>query len=210
MTVAAVTDGMSQTAFASERLLGSGILNQDLSGWYMYMQSPMPTSADQTYASLPRACPSDDLVQPDGCSVGLGRDAEYRVRSSIAPRNGRSCAIMNGGQMMAPWSGDAMDLPWYMQVPPSSDHPGGVNVHGRGRFGPVREKLGSRASLAIPGIESRRRGHIIRRLLSNLIMRISNLLSRARFDRHGHARVAGSRERMLQQPHSERSSDRYK
>src|SRR5208282_3949829 len=42
VTVAAITDGMSQTAFASERLLGSGIMNQDLSGWYMYMQMPMP------------------------------------------------------------------------------------------------------------------------------------------------------------------------
>src|SRR5271157_3498337 len=40
VTVAAITDGMSQTAFASERLLGSGIMNQDLSGWYMYMQMP--------------------------------------------------------------------------------------------------------------------------------------------------------------------------
>ena len=49
VTVAAIT-AMSQTAFASERLLGSGITNQDLSGWYMYMQMPMPTSADQTYA----------------------------------------------------------------------------------------------------------------------------------------------------------------
>ena len=46
----------------------------------------------------------------------------------VTTPNGRSCAIMSGAQMRAPWSGDATDLPWYMQVPPSSAHPGGVNV----------------------------------------------------------------------------------
>ena len=56
VTVAAITDGMSQTAFASERLLGSGITNQDLSGWYMYMDS-IPTSIDQTYADCQLASP---------------------------------------------------------------------------------------------------------------------------------------------------------
>ena len=127
VTVAAITDGMSQTAFASERLLGSGIMNQDLSGWYMSMQSPMPTTADQTYATCQGLAPQMIWYNQTG-AVWASGEMPNTTYNHVAPPNGRSCAIMNGGQMMAPWSGDAMDLPWYMQVPPSSAHPGGVNV----------------------------------------------------------------------------------
>jgi len=153
VTVAAITDGMSQTAFASERLLGSGIMNQDLSGWYMYMQSPMPTSADQTYADCQGLAPQIIWYNQTGAAWASG-EMPSTTYNHVAPPNGRSCAIMSGGQMMAPWSGDAMDLPWYMQVPPSSAHPGGVNVlagDGSVRFVknsvsvPVWRAFGSRA-----------------------------------------------------------------
>jgi len=127
VTVAAITDGMSQTAFASERLLGSGIINQDLSGWYMYMQMPMPTSADQTYADCQGLAPKMIWYNQTGAAWASGEMPSTTYNHVTTP-NGRSCAIMSGAQMMAPWSGDAMDLPWYMQVPPSSAHPGGVNV----------------------------------------------------------------------------------
>ena len=127
VTVAAVSDGMSQTAFASERMLGSGILNQDLSGWYMYMQSPMPTSANQTYLACQGVTGSMIWFNQTGAAWASGEMCSTTY-NHVAPPNSRSCAIMNGMQMMAPWSGDAMDLPWYMQVPPLSAHPGGVNV----------------------------------------------------------------------------------
>ena len=128
VTVGAITDGMSQTAFASERLLGSGIMNQDLSGWYMYMQPPMPTSADQTYADCQGLPPTKMIwYQQTGAAWASGEMTSTTYNHVTTP-NGRSCAIMSGAQMGAPWSGDATDLPWYMQVPPSSAHPGGVNV----------------------------------------------------------------------------------
>jgi len=153
VTVAAITDGMSQTAFASERLLGSGIMNQDLSGWYMYMQMPMPTSADQTYADCQGLAPKMIWYNQTGAAWASGEMPSTTYNHVTTP-NGRSCAIMSGAQMMAPWSGDANDLPWYMQVPPSSAHPGGVNVlagDGSVRFVknsvsvPVWRAFGSRA-----------------------------------------------------------------
>jgi prepilin-type N-terminal cleavage/methylation domain-containing protein/prepilin-type processing-associated H-X9-DG protein len=127
VTVAAITDGMSQTAFASERLLGSGIMNQDLSGWYMYMNS-IPTSIDQTYADCQLASPPIFYNQT-GAAWASGEMTSTTYNHVTTP-NGRSCAIMSSAQMNASWSGDATDsfVPWYMQVPPSSAHPGGVNV----------------------------------------------------------------------------------
>ena len=127
VTVAAITDGMSQTAFASERLLGSGIMNQDLSGWYMYMQMPMPTSADQTYADCQGLAPKMIWYNQTGAAWASGEMPSTTYNHVTTP-NGRSCAIMTMAQMGVSWSGDANDLPWYMQVPPSSAHPGGVNV----------------------------------------------------------------------------------
>ena len=153
VTVAAITDGMSQTAFASERLLGSGIMNQDLSGWYMYMQMPMPTSIDQTYADCQGLAPKMIWYNQTGAAWASGEMPSTTYNHVTTP-NGRSCAIMSGAQMSAPWSGDATDLPWYMQVPPSSAHPGGVNVlagDGSVRFVknsvsvPVWRAFGSRA-----------------------------------------------------------------
>ncbi len=128
VTVGAITDGMSQTAFASERLLGSGIMNQDLSGWYMYMQPPMPTSIDQTYADCQGLPPTKMIwYQQTGAAWASGEMTSTTYNHVTTP-NGRSCAIMTMAQMGVSWSGDANDLPWYMQVPPSSAHPGGVNV----------------------------------------------------------------------------------
>ena len=154
VTVAAITDGMSQTAFASERLLGSGITNQDLSGWYMYMQMPMPTSIDQTYADCQGLASTPIWYNQTGAAWASGEMTSTTYNHVTTP-NGRSCAIMSGAQMgWLPWSGDATNLPWYMQVPPSSAHPGGVNVlAGDGSvrfvknsvFVPVWRAFGSRA-----------------------------------------------------------------
>ncbi len=153
VTVAAITDGMSQTAFASERLLGSGIMNQDLSGWYMYMQMPMPTSADQTYTDCQGLAPKKIWYNQTGVAWASGEMPSTTYNHVTTP-NGRSCAIMTMDQMEVSWSGDAKNLPWYMQVPPSSAHPGGVNVlagDGSVRFVknsvsvPVWRAFGSRA-----------------------------------------------------------------
>ena len=152
---ALVTDGLSQTAFFSERLLGGGITNKDLSGWYMYMTMPMPTTLEETYQKCQSIVSSSKKIwfnQTGG--VWASGEMNATGYNHVASPNGRACAIMDGPQMAAPWSGDAQHLPWYMQVPPSSAHPGGVNVllgDGSVRFVketvavPVWRSLGSRA-----------------------------------------------------------------
>lgn len=150
---AAVSDGMSQTAFASERMLAGGIVAKDLSGWYMYMRMPMPTSINETYMTCQGMTPKSIWFNQTNAAWASG-EMSGTAYNHVAPPNGRSCAIMDGGQMMAPWSGDAAHLPWYMQVPPSSAHPGGVNLlagDGSVRFVrnsvsvPAWRALGSRA-----------------------------------------------------------------
>ena len=137
----------------------------------MYMQSPMPTSADQTYLTCQGVMGSMIWFNQTGAAWASG-EMPSTTYNHVAPPNGRSCAIMSGMQMMAPWSGDAMDLPWYMQVPPSSAAPGRRERPGRRRFGPVRQELGVRADLASLGVASRRRGHLGGLLLNESIMRI--------------------------------------
>jgi prepilin-type N-terminal cleavage/methylation domain-containing protein/prepilin-type processing-associated H-X9-DG protein len=125
---ASVTDGMSNTAFASEKLLGSGIKRKDLSGVYMVMMGPMPTSADETYAKCQSVGGDKSVWFKYMGSAWASGEMVSTAYNHVAPPNARSCAIMTSAQMMGSWSGDSMNLPWYMQVSPSSGHPGGVNV----------------------------------------------------------------------------------
>jgi prepilin-type N-terminal cleavage/methylation domain-containing protein/prepilin-type processing-associated H-X9-DG protein len=144
--VSAISDGLSQTAFASERLLGAGPLRKDLSGWYMYMRPPMPTSLDETYATCQMIGPGKTIWYNQTGSAWASGEMANTAYNHVATPNDRSCAIMDNAQMMAPWSGDAAHLPWYMQVPPSSGHPGGVNVlAGDGSVRFVKETVSLRA-----------------------------------------------------------------
>ena len=59
--------------------------------------------------------------------MGLGRDAEHHVQSrddAERPFLRDHERRPNDGTLV----GRRHDLPWYMQVPPSSAHPGGMNV----------------------------------------------------------------------------------
>ena len=127
VTVAAITDGMSQTAFASERLLGSGIMNQDLSGWYMYMQMPMPTSIDQTYADCQGLAPTMIWYSQTGTAWASGEMPSTTYNHVTTP-NGRSCAIHehgpNGGILVGRRHASSL----VHAGATSSAHPGGVNV----------------------------------------------------------------------------------
>jgi hypothetical protein len=126
--VSSVTDGLSQTAFASERMLGGGIQRKDPSGWYMVMGGAMPTSASETYSRCQAVGGATSIWFHHTGSAWSSGEMASAAYNHVAPPNGRSCAIMTGAQMMGSWSGDAMNLPWYMQISATSNHPGGVNV----------------------------------------------------------------------------------
>ena len=143
-------------------------MNQDLSGWYMYMQSPMPTSADQTYADCQGLAPQMIWYNQTGAAWASG-EMPSTTYNHVAPPNGRSCAIMSGGQMMVSWSGDATTFPGTCKCRLPCP-PGRRECSGWGRFGPVREELGVRAGLASLRIQSWRRGYLVGRSPSESIM----------------------------------------
>ena len=70
-----------------QQLLGEWNPTPGFSGWYMYMPTAMPTSADQTYADC-QACSSAIWYNQTG-GVGVRRDAEHHVQSRHIA-NGRS------------------------------------------------------------------------------------------------------------------------
>ena len=60
------------------------------------MQSPMPTSADQTYADCQGLAPQMIWYNQTG-AVWASGEMPSTTYNHVAPPNGRSCAIMNGG-----------------------------------------------------------------------------------------------------------------
>ena len=92
------------------------------------MQMPMPKTAEETYESCQRVAPNRAIWFNQTGGAWASGEMSNTAYNHITTPNARSCAIMDGGQMMAPWSGNDANLPWYMQIPPSSAHPGGVNV----------------------------------------------------------------------------------
>jgi prepilin-type N-terminal cleavage/methylation domain-containing protein/prepilin-type processing-associated H-X9-DG protein len=120
--IAAVTDGTSQTAFFSEKRRGRG--TPDPRSDLYAMGDAM--SLAQTY----QQCTSLDTQMAMVLSSRMG--AAWAVGSMtcveynhVSTPNSRSCgAMMTGGMMMGPTAMVNMAI----QVPPSSAHPGGVNV----------------------------------------------------------------------------------
>jgi prepilin-type N-terminal cleavage/methylation domain-containing protein/prepilin-type processing-associated H-X9-DG protein len=113
--VADVTDGTSNTAFYSEKIRGQGTPNPKTDLLVFTNQ----TTIDATYQAcqtLPlTALP---LTSRQGMSWVMGEMC-CTVYNHVAPPNSQSCAAPNFPGSMANMA---------MQVPPSSLHPGGVNV----------------------------------------------------------------------------------
>jgi prepilin-type N-terminal cleavage/methylation domain-containing protein len=121
--MSSLTDGSSQTAFFSEKRRGQGTPDpkSDLFG----MNNAM--SMLQTY----QQCTNMDtsmmpmiLTSRMGAAwaVGAMTCIEY---NHVSQPNTRSCGAMMGGMMM---SGPTAMVNMAVQIPPSSYHPGGVNV----------------------------------------------------------------------------------
>lgn len=118
--LASMTDGTSQTAFFSEKRRGTGYPNPKTD---LYMMDNA-TSLAQTY----QLCTNLDMTMAMslcslmGASWAIG-DMTCTTYNHVAGPNSRSCAGMGGGMMP---SMSMVDMA--VQLPPTSYHPGGVNV----------------------------------------------------------------------------------
>jgi prepilin-type N-terminal cleavage/methylation domain-containing protein/prepilin-type processing-associated H-X9-DG protein len=119
--LSSVTDGTSQTAFFSEKRRGSNAPDAKTD---MIMMDPT-TSLDQTFLMCNgmNAMMAMPMVSRMGAAWAIG-DMTCTTYNHVAAPNSRTCGGMNG-MMMAP-NGSMMDMA--VQLPPSSSHPGGVNV----------------------------------------------------------------------------------
>jgi prepilin-type processing-associated H-X9-DG protein len=114
--MAEVTDGMSNTAIASEKLLGD--YNQGVAtkrrDIYNHPSPPMPANSEEAY----RWCEAFDPTSVDALGES-GSGAPWidgflhtSIYKHVSPPNTKSCYFR----------------PVRLTMPPSSQHPGGVNV----------------------------------------------------------------------------------
>lgn len=118
-----VSDGLSQTAFFSEKIRGQGGPNPRSDLFTM----PTQTTLDGTYTTCNALDPltATPLTSKQGYSWVMGEMCCTTYNHVTVP-NGRSCAGTG-------FTGNMANMA--MQVPPSSYHPGGVNVlFGDGRI----------------------------------------------------------------------------
>jgi prepilin-type N-terminal cleavage/methylation domain-containing protein/prepilin-type processing-associated H-X9-DG protein len=113
--LADITDGTSNTAFFSEKIRGKGTPDPRSDMFVMSVAGSL-VQTYQTCQSLPLTAPQ--LTSRQGMSWVMGEMC-CTTYNHVAPPNGRSCASLGFPGTMANMA---------MQVPPSSRHPGGVNV----------------------------------------------------------------------------------
>ena len=118
--MASLTDGTGQTAFFSEKRRGTGTANLRSD---MFMMMPA-TSLEMTY----QTCTNLDLTMAMPLTSRIGAtwaigDMTCTTYNHVSGPNTRTCAGMDPGMMMG---GQMINMA--VQLPPSSYHPGGVNV----------------------------------------------------------------------------------
>jgi prepilin-type processing-associated H-X9-DG protein len=121
VNLASMTDGTSQTAFFSERRRGQGTPDPRSD---MYMMSNALT-LDQTW----QTCNTLDMTMAMQLTSWMGAtwaigDMTCTTYNHVSTPNTRTCAGMDSSMMMPGSSMANMAV----QLPPSSDHPGGVNL----------------------------------------------------------------------------------
>jgi prepilin-type N-terminal cleavage/methylation domain-containing protein len=114
--VAAVTDGLSNTAYFSEKVRGTGTPNPKTDLLVFTNQ----TSLADTFAACTalNVLTAPPLTSRQGMSWVMGEMC-CTLYNHVAPPNQTSCAAPT-------YTGNMANMA--MQVPPSSNHPGGVNV----------------------------------------------------------------------------------
>ncbi len=123
VTFAAVTDGLSTTAFFSEKIRGTDQNDGDARSDSLVMSGTLtltPTAIDATYAACQalNSATTTRLTRRQGMSWVMGEMC-CTSYNHVGPPNGKTCAGLG-------FSGNMANMP--MQVPPSSRHPGGANV----------------------------------------------------------------------------------
>jgi prepilin-type N-terminal cleavage/methylation domain-containing protein/prepilin-type processing-associated H-X9-DG protein len=113
--VADVSDGLSNTAYFSEKVRGTGVPNPKTDMLMMTVASSLDDTYQKCAALPPTATP---LTSRQGMSWVMGEMCCTQYNHVTTP-NGRTCASTGFTGTMANMA---------MQVPPSSKHPGGVNV----------------------------------------------------------------------------------
>jgi prepilin-type N-terminal cleavage/methylation domain-containing protein/prepilin-type processing-associated H-X9-DG protein len=115
-TVAKVTDGLSNTAYFSEKIRGTGIPNPATDMLVFTNQ----TSLNATYLACQslNTLTAPPLTSRQGMSWVMGEMC-CTLYNHVAPPNSTTCAAPDYPGNMANMA---------MQVPPSSRHPGGVNM----------------------------------------------------------------------------------
>jgi prepilin-type N-terminal cleavage/methylation domain-containing protein/prepilin-type processing-associated H-X9-DG protein len=120
VNLASMTDGTSQTAFLSERRRGAG--SPDIKNDMYMMNSAM--TIDQTW----QYCTQLDMTMAMPLTSWMGAtwcigDMTCTTYNHVGTPNTRTCASMGGSMMMG---GSMANMA--VQLPPSSAHPGGVNL----------------------------------------------------------------------------------
>ena len=123
VTMANITDGLSNTAFFSEKIRGTDANDPDARSDSLIMPgtfSPVPTGIDAVYANCQVLSPMTSLrlTKRQGMTWVMGEMC-CTSYNHVAPPNGKTCAGTG-------FPGTMANMP--MQVPPSSRHPAGVNT----------------------------------------------------------------------------------
>ncbi len=118
--LASVSDGLSNTAFFSEKIRGTDINDPDARSDSLIISPAGIVDMDTAYNACQRMNPQTTtrLTRRQGMSWVMGEMC-CTSYNHVAPPNSKTCAGTG-------FSGNMANMP--MQVPPSSRHPGGVNV----------------------------------------------------------------------------------
>jgi prepilin-type N-terminal cleavage/methylation domain-containing protein/prepilin-type processing-associated H-X9-DG protein len=113
---AAVTDGLSNTAYFSEKIRGTGVPNPSTD----MLVFPNQMTVDDTYVNCQgiNRLTAPPLTSREGMSWVMGEMC-CTLYNHVAPPNQNTCAAPN-------FTGNMANMA--MQVPPSSKHPGGANL----------------------------------------------------------------------------------
>ncbi|MFO0954843.1 MAG: DUF1559 domain-containing protein, partial [Isosphaeraceae bacterium] len=120
VTMASVTDGLSNTAFFSEKIRGNDINDADARSDSLIFSPAGIVDMDTAYNACQRMNPTTTarLTRRQGMSWVMGEMC-CTSYNHVAPPNAKTCAGTG-------FPGNMANMP--MQVPPSSRHPGGVNL----------------------------------------------------------------------------------